>query len=207
MSNKQSSPLAEYARKRDFNKTREPEAKLTQRRGPPLFVIQKHDASRLHYDFRLQIDDVLASWAVPKGLSTNPKDKRLAVQTEDHPLEYADFEGVIPQGEYGGGTILVWDRGSYRNLRATKERDKQKRKKTASMSEALTEGLIEVWLDGKKLQGGYTLRRIDGGKSPKWLVSKMSDEKADARRDPVSSQPDSVKSGRSMAKVAEEEGL
>lgn len=191
--------LSQYRSKRDFNRTGEPssgKAGKGQR-----FVIQKHDASSLHYDLRLEIDGVLVSWAVPKGPSTDPSDKRLAIQTEDHPLDYADFEGRIPEDQYGGGTVMVWERGSYRNLRSGKESGN-----SLSMEQSLEDGLIEVWLDGNKLHGGYALKRIRKGKKPQWLLIKMDDEGADARRNPVSTEPDSVKSGRSMAEIAREEG-
>lgn len=167
-----------------------------QQSGSRRFVIQKHDASRLHYDFRLEIDGELISWAVPKGLSTDPRERRLAIQTDPHPLDYIDFEGVIPEGEYGAGTVMVWDTGTYRNLRANKGRASQ------SMESALDEGLIEVWLEGEKLSGGYALKRTEGGKKPRWLVIKMDDEQADARRNPASTQPDSVKSGHSLDEIA-----
>jgi DNA ligase D-like protein (predicted 3'-phosphoesterase) len=163
------------------------------------FVIQKHDASSLHYDFRLEFGGALVSWAVPKGLSTDPRDKRLAIQVEDHQLDYIDFEGVIPAGEYGAGTVLVWDTGTYRNLRAGKGGD------NTGMEDALEDGLLEVWLEGKKLRGGYALKRIEGGKKPKWLVIKMDDEQADARRNPTSSEPKSVLSGRTLKQVEAEE--
>ncbi|NHA14663.1 DNA polymerase ligase N-terminal domain-containing protein [Thioalkalivibrio sp. XN279] len=159
------------------------------------FVIQKHDASSLHYDFRLEFGGALVSWAVPKGLSTDPRDKRLAIQVEDHKLDYIDFEGVIPEGEYGAGTVLVWDTGTYRNLRAGKGGD------NTGMEDALEDGLLEIWLEGKKLRGGYALKRIEGGKKPKWLVIKMDDEEADARRKPTSSEPKSVLTGRTLKQV------
>ncbi|MGD9388583.1 MAG: DNA polymerase ligase N-terminal domain-containing protein [Gammaproteobacteria bacterium] len=168
--------------------------------GKRRFVIQKHDATNLHYDLRLEIDDALVSWAVPKGPSTDPRAKRLAIQVEDHELDYIDFEGVIPEGEYGAGTVLVWDTGTYRNLRAGKGGD------NTGMKAALEDGLLEVWLEGEKLRGGYALKRIEGGEKPKWLVIKMDDDEADARRNPVSSEPDSVLTGRSLAQVETEEG-
>lgn len=190
--------LDEYRRRRDFRKTAEPSGGK-RRRGGRAFVIQKHDASRLHYDFRLQVGNVLVSWAVPKGPSTDPRDKRLAVQTEDHPLDYAEFEGVIPESEYGGGTVMVWDRGRYRNLRADKGRERR------SMERALDEGLLEVWLEGEKLRGGYALKRIREGRKPQWLLIKMDDECADARRRPASTQKRSAKSGRTMREIARED--
>lgn len=187
--------LKEYARKRNFRNTPEP-AGARGRKTASRFVIQKHDASHLHYDFRLAIEGVLVSWAVPKGLSTDPRVKRLAIQTEDHPLDYIDFEGVIPAGQYGAGTVLVWDTGRYRNLRAEKSGDGK------SMPASLREGLIEVWLEGSKLAGGYALKRIRPGKKPQWLVIKMRDEKADARRNPVSTRPESVLTGRTLKEIA-----
>ncbi|ALP53936.1 DNA ligase [Candidatus Tenderia electrophaga] len=189
--------LKGYRSKRDFSKTQEPQGGDGQS-GGRRFVIQKHEASSLHYDFRLEFGGVLVSWAVPKGLSTDPGEKRLAIQTEDHPRGYIDFEGVIPAGEYGAGTVMVWDTGHYRNLKARKGPDSQR------MEDALSDGLIEVWLEGQKLQGGYALKRTQGGKKPRWLVIKMDDAAADARRNPVSTEPDSVKSGRSLKQIAAE---
>lgn len=192
--------LKQYRDKRNFSKTGEPSQGRRSVRGGRRFVIQKHGASSLHYDFRLEIDGVLVSWAVPKGLSTDPAEKRLAIQTEDHPLDYIDFEGVIPDGEYGAGPVLVWDRGRYRNLRAEKGPD------SVGMEDALAEGMIEVWLEGEKLGGGYALKRTDDGDRPRWLVIKMRDEKADARRNPVSTEPESVLTGRDLDEVAGDGG-
>ncbi len=155
----------------------------------PCWVIQKHDATNLHYDFRLEIGGKLKSWAVPKGPSTDPRDKRLAVETEDHDLEWGEFEGVIPEGKYGAGTVLLWDRGHYRNLRDDH-----------SMKASYEDGLIEVWLEGKKLTGGYALKKMQGDN---WLLIKMDDEEADARRNPVSTQAESVKTGRTLEEIKE----
>ena len=184
--------LDAYRAKRDFRLTPEPDGENTGVAGCR-FVIQKHDASRLHYDFRLEVDGVLKSWAVPKGPSTDPREKRLAVATEDHPLEYADFEGVIPAGEYGGGVVMIWDEGEFRNL---SERDGV----AISMSESLDRGHVHVWLDGHKLHGGYALIRFK--KDKQWLLIKVDDEEADARRNPVSTEPNSVRSGRSLEQIA-----
>ena len=156
----------------------------------PMFVIQKHAASSLHYDFRLEVDGVLVSWAVPKGPSTDPRERRLAVQVEDHPLSYGDFEGVIGAG-YGAGAVIVWDTGSYDNLR-----------EEVSMSEALADGHVRVALHGHKLRGGYTLRRTRAGSKPNWLLMKRRDGEADARRNPLSTQPESVLSGRTIEDLA-----
>jgi DNA ligase D-like protein (predicted 3'-phosphoesterase) len=164
------------------------------RRTSSRFVIQKHDASTLHYDFRLEVDGVLKSWAVPKGLSLDPREKRLAVQVEDHQLGYYDFEGVIAEG-YGEGTVLVWDKGTYRNLDENR-----------SMTEALDGGHCKVWLEGEKLTGGWTLQRTRAGSKPQWLLIKQRDEGADARRNPQSTQPDSVTTGRSLEQIAADEG-
>jgi DNA ligase D-like protein (predicted 3'-phosphoesterase) len=159
-------------------------------------VIQKHDARSLHYDFRLEAGGVLKSWAVPKGPSTDPRDKRLAMPTEDHPLDYGDFEGVIPEGNYGAGTVIVWDTGSYRNVT---ERDGEE----VPIEEALDAGHAVVWLEGRKLQGAWTLQRIGRGKEERWLLVKKRDEGADARRNPVRTQPESVLSGKTIEDLRE----
>lgn len=163
--------LKSYKKKRDFTKTPEPAGIKNSKKKTekPLFVIQKHAASRLHYDFRLEIDDVLVSWAVPKGPSTDPREKRLAIRTEDHPMDYVDFEGVIPEGQYGGGTVMIWDYGTYKNI-------KKKGGKLVPMEQCLKDGQIEVWLYGKKLQGGYALHLFKK-EHDQWLLVKMKDEK------------------------------
>ena len=192
--------LKQYRDKRNFRRSGEPggrKAKPRPRR--PRFVIQKHDARSLHYDFRLEAEGVLKSWAVPKGPSTNPKDKRLAMPTEDHPLEYADFEGVIPEGHYGAGTVIVWDKGTYRNLT---ERDGKK----VPVEEALEKGHLKFSLEGRKLKGGYALTRIGKGSDARWLLVKERDSEADARRNPVKTQPESVLSGRTIEEVADKAG-
>jgi len=191
--------LARYRDKRIAGRTKEPgvrgerTSKRPRKRAAPRFVIQKHAATRLHYDFRLEVDGTLRSWAVPKGPSTDPREKRLAVEVEDHPLDYADFEGVIERGNYGAGTVIVWDAGTYRNL------DEER-----SMAEAIESGHAKVWLEGEKLKGGWTLQRTRGGEKPQWLMIKRRDGEADARRNPQSTQPESVRSGRTIEQVARE---
>lgn len=165
----------------------------------PVFVIQEHDATRRHWDFRLEAGGVLKSWAVPRGPSTDPREKRLAVPTEDHPLDYAGFEGVIPEDAYGAGAVIVWDRGPYRNLAEDDEG------RPVPVERQIADGHVTVWLEGEKLTGGYGLTRIAGGDDEKWLLVKMRDEGADARRNPVSTQPGSVLSGRTVEEVAAED--
>ncbi|MGK7295126.1 MAG: DNA polymerase ligase N-terminal domain-containing protein [Candidatus Wenzhouxiangella sp. M2_3B_020] len=191
----------EYESKRDFDRTSEPRGDdaRSDSDDSPRFVIQKHDASSLHYDFRLEIDGVLKSWAVPKGPSTDPGDKRLAVPTEDHPLDYADFEGVIPEDEYGGGTVMIWDRGTFRNVT---EKDGE----LQPLEEAWEKGHVLVELAGEKISGGYALHRTGSGGDANWLLIKMDDDEADARRNPVSTENKSVDSGRTMKQIAREEG-
>ncbi len=190
--------LEKYREKRDFSRSSEPDGSSAKTAGDPVFVVQKHDASSLHYDFRLEVDGVLKSWAVPKGPSTDPREKRLAIATEDHPLDYASFEGVIPKDEYGGGTVLIWDRGSYENIT---EKDDGLR----PMPEALASGHALVRLSGSKIRGGYALQRIDDDKD-QWLLIKMDDDEADARRNPVSTEPESVASGRDLDEIEKDEG-
>jgi bifunctional non-homologous end joining protein LigD len=165
-------PLEEYRKKRDFNKTPEPAGHKRGTGHKPIFVVQKHAARHLHYDFRLEIDGVLVSWAVPKGPTLNPADKRLAIRTEDHPLEYADFEGIIPEGQYGAGTVMVWDRGTY---------DVED---SPAIKQQLTRGEVKVILHGEKLRGGFVLvqtakRLADRAEQARWLLIKQRDEYAD----------------------------
>lgn len=152
-------------------------------------MVQRHDASRLHFDFRLEVDGVLASWAVPKGPSLDPRDKRLAVRVEDHALDHADFEGRIGEG-YGGGTVIVWDTGTYENLTAKDGRP-------IDAAAAIEAGHVKVALHGHKLTGAFALTRTRmGGDEQNWILVKVDDEGADRRRKPTSTQNESVLSGR-----------
>jgi DNA ligase D-like protein (predicted 3'-phosphoesterase) len=186
--------LREYRRKRDFSKTSEPRGRGGRRGRAPRFVVQEHAARSHHYDFRLEVDGVLKSWAIPKGPSTNPKEKRFATATEDHPLDYIDFEGTIPKGEYGGGSVIVWDTGTYQNV--TGDGD-------TPITEGFEKGHVTVLLEGQKLRGTWALTRFRG--NDQWLLVKTKDDSADARRNLVKSQPQSVKSGRTIDEVAAEE--
>lgn len=193
-----SDPLAQYRRKRDFKRTPEPAGERRKASRFPRFVVQKHAATRLHYDFRLEVGGVLKSWAVPKGPSLDPKARRLAIPTEDHPMEYAGFEGFIPLGEYGGGAVIVWDRGFYVNVT-------QKNSKPLPMEAALRRGHAKFWLEGEKLKGGFTLTRMGraGGKLS-WILVKLSDPLAGSQRDLVAKKPRSVLSGRTIEAVSKE---
>jgi bifunctional non-homologous end joining protein LigD len=192
--------LFEYRAKRDFTKTAEPSGSAVIRPAKHLrFVIQKHDATRLHYDFRLELDGVLKSWAVTKGPSIDPSDKRLAVEVEDHPLDYGDFEGTIPKGQYGGGTVMLWDRGFWAPLG---DEDPEK---------ALGKGELKFVLAGEKLKGSWVLVRMKtdrgGTKRNNWLLIKHRDEGAKPRdNDKVLSKDRSVASGRTMSQIAAGKG-
>jgi len=191
-----SAKLKAYQEKRDFSKTPEPRAGSGKSSRQPIFVIQQHDASRMHFDFRLEVEGILASWAVPKGPSTDPREKRLAVRTEDHPLEYADFEGRIPQGHYGAGVVIVWDTGNYENRSRRDEGE-------MPLEKALAQGRVKVRLHGQKLKGGYALIHTKmGGDDDNWLLVKEDDDQADARRNPVSTEPQSVLSGKTIEEMA-----
>jgi bifunctional non-homologous end joining protein LigD len=183
-------PLKDYRKKRDFAKTPEPagagHAPAAGTRGG-VYVVQKHHAGHLHYDLRLEHDGVLKSWAVPKGPSLDPAEKRLAVAVEDHPLDYAQFEGAIPAGEYGAGTVIVWDRGTFRP------------KGDAGLGEMLEKGAVKIEIAGEKLRGGFALVRTRlGGKSTNWLLIKEKDEHARPGSDVAAEEPRSVVSGRDV---------
>ena len=189
--------LEAYRKRRDPQKSPEPPAGRGQSGARPRFVVQEHGARSHHFDLRLEVDGVLKSWAVPKGPSTDPRAKRLAVPVEDHPLDYADFEGVIPPGEYGAGAVIVWDRGSYDNRTERDGRPKP-------VGQALQDGHLVVELHGEKLKGRYALQRVAGGDDERWLLIKLKGKGADARRRPTSSQPGSVISGRTVADLERE---
>jgi bifunctional non-homologous end joining protein LigD len=182
--------LAEYKKKRRFSVTPEPGPKEKSSEMGNIFVVQKHRATQLHYDFRLEADGVLKSWAVPKGPSMDPGVKRLAMQVEDHPVDYADFEGVIPEGEYGGGTVMVWDYGVY-----APENVKR-------VSDGLKKGDLKFVLLGKKLKGSFVLVRT---RDRQWLLIKHRDEYA-TDEEIAETQPFSSLSKRTLAEIAEDEG-
>lgn len=196
--------LVEYRRKRDFAKTTEPAGGGTSGSGDlPVFVVQIHDASTLHFDFRLEADGVLKSWSVPKGPSDDPDDKRLAVPTEDHPLEYRAFEGNIAEGEYGAGTVIVWDEGTYRNL--TKDRGHRQ----VEFETGLRKGHVSFELHGSKLRGAYALTRIrggdDGGRET-WLLVKERDRHGGSQGTPNPRRARSVRTGRTLKQTAAGDG-
>jgi len=193
--------LAEYQRKRDFTKTREPSGGAApttrparKKRAPTLhFVVQKHDASHLHFDFRLELDGVMKSWAVPKGPSYDPSVRRLAMEVEDHPIEYNKFEGTIPQGEYGGGTVMLWDRGTY---------EAENGGGVEALREGYERGDLKFVLHGERLRGGWVLVRMKRPGRPQWLLIKHRDEFATKARDVVEEETTSVATRRTMEQIA-----
>jgi bifunctional non-homologous end joining protein LigD len=190
--------LKTYRQKRNFEVSPEPPgkaAKTATAKRPLLYVIQKHRASQLHYDFRLEVNGVLHSWAIPKGPSLDPSVKRLAMEVEDHPLEYGRFEGVIPEGEYGGGTVMVWDTGEWES-------------ETDDVEGALRKGELKFTLHGKKLCGSWVLVRTRGYGSradKSWLLIKHRDQCA-SKKDIVTEEPRSAVSGKLLADIARENG-
>lgn len=192
--------LAEYRRKRNFTRTREPEGGKRKKASRLAYVIQKHDASRLHYDLRLELDGVMKSWAVPKGPSLDPSVKRLAIHVEDHPIEYNRFEGTIPEGEYGGGTVMIWDQGTY--TAAGDQEDP-----AAALREGYRKGDLKFVLRGKRLEGSWVLVRTRGrgdrSRQGQWLLIKHRDEHADPELDPTAEYLTSAQSGRTMEEIAE----
>ena len=182
--------LTEYKKKRKFDKTPEPGPTKKRTKSGRIFVVQKHRATQLHYDFRLEAEGVLKSWAVPKGPSLDPKVKRLAMQVEDHPVDYAKFEGVIPEGEYGGGTVMVWDYGTYQ----TENKE--------DVGEALRKGELKFSLNGKKLQGSWVLVRT---RNRQWLLMKHRDHYT-TEEEVTDLAPASILTRRTLAEIAEDEG-
>lgn len=188
--------LGSYHHKRNFAATPEPKGRVAKKQGRS-FVIQKHDASRLHFDFRLELDGVLKSWAVTRGPSLDPAEKRLAVRVEDHPLDYGGFEGTIPKGQYGGGTVMLWDKGEW--------------EPEGDPHAGLRKGKLSFILKGKRLKGGFTLvrmRRDRDGRSARenWLLIKQRDKEASKDIDPVETWQRSVATRRSMAGIAKAGG-
>ncbi|MGH7484805.1 MAG: DNA polymerase ligase N-terminal domain-containing protein, partial [bacterium] len=203
------SQLTEYRRKRDFARTAEPsgdEASPRTRAGRLRFVIQKHAASHLHFDLRLELDGVMKSWAVPKGPSLDPSVKRLAMQVEDHPIDYNTFEGTIPKGEYGGGSVMLWDRGTYSSDTATSANDEDD-----AIREGLRRGDLKITFHGERLRGSFALVRMkfarNGSSSakPQWLLIKHRDDYANDE-DVVADNMTSVESGRSMEEITAGKG-
>lgn len=192
--------LETYRAKRHFDRTHEPRGERRRSDSRPVFVVQIHDATTTHFDFRLEVDGVLRSWSVPKGPSADVQDKRLAMPTEDHPMEYRDFEGVIARGEYGAGAVIVWDEGTYEPL-ASSTTDKGR-----TFAEALEQGHATFHLNGTKLRGGYALTRFRGGPNStereSWLLVKKKDARAGGKGAPDPLRARSARTGRTLRQVA-----
>ncbi len=193
--------LSKYKQKRNFSDTPEPEGKEKSSSKGLRFVIQKHDASHLHYDFRLELKGVLKSWAVPKGPSLNPADKRLAMMVEDHPYDYRNFEGIIPAGNYGGGTVIVWDEGIYEPMNG-EGLSRQEQEKM--LLQQLHGGDMKIVLKGKKIKGSFAIFRLKKAGENSWLLVKKSDEYVS--EEDITQQKESVKTGKTIAQVAAENG-
>ena len=194
--------LALYKKKRSFSKTPEPSGGKKRASAKGLkFVVQKHDATNLHYDFRLEMDGVLKSWAVPKGPSMNPDDKRLAMMVEDHPFDYRNFEGTIPEGNYGAGTVMVWDEGVYGAMEYEDEGVKEQEK---ILLQELKKGDLKFVLHGEKLNGAFALVKMKGRGENAWLLIKKKDE--EASKADITKKDKSVKTRRTLNQIAEAEG-
>jgi len=199
--------LEEYKRKRRFEETPEPPPKV-QKKTEHRFVVQKHNATRLHYDFRLELDGVLKSWAVPKGPSLDPEDKRLAMEVEDHPVSYHDFEGIIPEGNYGAGSVMVWDVGTWQPLSPVPVNGKYVPGTDEEARQMLAKGDLKFRLEGKKLKGDFALIKMrgrrPGSKGNEWLLIKKHDDHAEQGYD-IDQFDQSVLTKRNMAEIAGDE--
>ena len=194
--------LTLYKKKRSFDETPEPAGKKKSAPKNGLrFVVQKHDATNLHYDFRLEMEGVLKSWAVPKGPSMNPQDKRLAMMVEDHPYDYRTFEGTIPEGNYGAGTVMVWDEGNYEAMDHEEDSVKKQEK---TLLEELGKGDVKIVLHGEKLKGAFALVRMKGRGENTWLLIKKNDDEASTAD--VTKKDRSVKTKRTLNQIANETG-
>jgi bifunctional non-homologous end joining protein LigD len=193
--------LTLYKKKRSFKDTPEPEGKKKSSGRTLKFVVQKHDATSLHYDFRLEMEGVLKSWAIPKGPSLNPQDKRLAMMVEDHPFDYRTFEGTIPAGNYGAGTVMVWDEGTYMAMGFEEEPIK---KQEQILLEEMKKGDVKIVLYGEKLKGAFALVKIKGRGENTWLLIKKQD--AAATDKDVTKKDKSVKTNRTLTQIAKDAG-
>jgi bifunctional non-homologous end joining protein LigD len=193
--------LTLYKKKRSFKKTPEPEGKTRSSKSNLRFVVQKHDATNLHYDFRLEMEGVLKSWAVPKGPSMNPEDKRLAMMVEDHPYDYRTFEGTIPEGNYGAGTVMVWDEGTYEAMDHDAEPSKDQEK---ILLAELKKGDLKIVLHGEKLKGAFALVKMKSRGENAWLLIKKKDD--EASETDITKKDKSVKTKRTLNEIAQDEG-
>src|SRR5947199_4174575 len=201
--------LSLYNKKRDFKKTSEPTGAKKKKSADLIFVVQQHSATRLHYDFRLEMEGVLKSWAVPKGPSLNPGDKRLAMQVEDHPVSYFDFEGIIPEGNYGAGTVMVWDVGTWEPLSPVPVNGEYVPGTESEAAAKIKKGDLKFRLHGKRLNGDFALIHIKarrpGSKGNEWLMIKKQDKYVDEKFD-IDKYDKSVLSNQTMAQIAGDEG-
>jgi len=191
--------LSLYKQKRSFKDTPEPGPKVKSSKSGLKFVVQKHDATSLHYDFRLEMEGVLKSWAIPKGPSLNPEDKRLAMMVEDHPYDYKDFEGIIPEGNYGAGTVIVWDEGEYGSM---DNEDKSQKEQEKILLSQLYKGDVKIVMHGKKLKGAFALVKMKGRGENTWLLIKKKDKWASD--EDVTKKDKSVKSRKTIEQLAKD---